>query len=133
MTPAPTTPYAETSGQWIYTNWPGTNISLPTIIEYTFDNKNIPQWTPEFIEALSLKLASYLVPALTTGDPNATQQKIEQLYAQAISHAQTMAGNNEQRPEEPESEFIRARYGDWIYNGVGNGNWVATPAGFMVD
>ena len=121
----------QTTGMWIYTNWPGPNTSLPTIIEYIFDNQNVSQWQPDFMIALSYKLASFLVMTLTTGDPQKYKADIENGYMGAMTKAKAFNLNEEQRPEDPQSEFIRARDGDMLsYTGMA---WVAEPAGFSVQ
>lgn len=131
-TPAPTAPYAQTSGLWIYTNWPGTNASLPTVLEYTFDNQNVAQWPDDFNWAFSLKLAELIVSSLTSGDPQQKKGAIAKEYANAISQAGADNLNEEQRPQEPQSEFIRGREGFGGY-GFPGGSWIAEPAGFVVQ
>lgn len=125
-------PYIQTTGQWIYTNWPGVNGNLmPTIIEYVFDNQNVAQWTPNFIIALSYKLAELIVPAVTSGDTFGKKKEIQANYITARNSASNDNANEEQRPEEPQSEFIRARDGEsYGYPGM---NWVAEPTGFVVQ
>lgn len=130
--PAPTTEYSQTSGLWVYTNWPGVNVNIPTIIEYTFDNTNVAQWPDDFNTALSLKLAEYIVTTLTTGNPGQQKQLIQNDYREAISAAAADNLNEEQRPPDPESEFIRARYGMGDGWGMPGMAWVAEPAGFVV-
>jgi hypothetical protein len=129
--PPPTAAYPQSSGLWIYTNWPGQNNAMPTAIEYIFDNQNVGQWSPSFVLALSLKLATYLVQTVTTGDPAALKDKINMEYKETMAQAQADLLNEEQRPEEPQSEFIRARDGDVFgYSGM---NWVAQQAGFSIE
>lgn len=130
--PAPTTPYAQTTGLWIYTNWPGANVGIPTVIEYTFDNENVSQWPDDFNWALSLQLASLIVTTLTSGDPNNKKQAISADYTEAINVASLDNLNEEQRPQEPQAEFIRARDGDMGY-GMPGMSWFAEPAGFSIQ
>ena len=120
------------SGLWIYTNWPGANASagLPTIMEYIFDNTNVAQWTDDFVAAYGLKLATLIAPAVTSGDPYGMKDKVEAGYQAAISKARAQNLNEEQRPQDPQSEFIRAREGDAY--GIPGSTWVAEPAGFTV-
>jgi hypothetical protein len=104
---------------------------MPTVIEYIFDNKNIAQWPPDFIIAMSYKLASFLVMTLTSGDLQKYATDIDARYKAAIDTAKAFNLNEEQRPEEPQSEFIRARDGDMFgYTGM---TWIAEPAGFQVQ
>lgn len=128
----PPTSYTSTTGLWLFTNWPGSNIGIPTVIEYVFDNQDVSQWTDDFCLALSLKLAELIISTLTTGDPTQKKQAIIQNYADAISNASLENLNEEQRPQEPQAEFIRARYGDAEYGFPGM-SWVAEPAGFVVQ
>lgn len=130
LSPQPSA-YSQTTGLWIYTNWPGVNVSLPTIIEYTFDNQNVSQWPPDFIIALSYRLASLMVMTLTSGDPQKYKQDIMGEYQMRISESKADNLNEEQRPEEPQSEFIRAREGE--ASGIPGMQWVAEPSGFSVQ
>ena len=131
-TPPQATPYPDMTGLWIYTNWPGVNVGLPTVIEYIFDNQNVSQWTDDFNWAFSLKLAELIVTTLTSGDPQNKKSQIMQEYGQAVSEAASNNLNEEQRPQEPQSEFIRARGGDAGYGYPGE-SWVATPGVFTVE
>ena len=131
----PPTSYSQTTGLWIYTNWPGLNFSFASsalAIEYTFDNKNISQWPPDFIMALSYKLAGLIVMTLTSGDPQNYMTKIDANYVQTVMKAKNDNLNEEQRPEEPQSEFIRARGGGWEY-GIPGQQWTADPSGFNIQ
>lgn len=132
LTPTPTTPYVNVTGEWIYTNWPGVNVTLPVIMEYTFDNTNISQWTDGFNMAMSLVLASLIVNVVTTGSPQQQKALIMQDLKGALADAEASNINEEQRPQEPQSEFIRARNGDWDGYGYPGMSWVAEPAGFVV-
>lgn len=122
--------YSQTTGLWIYTDWPGTNTSLPTIIEYVFDNKDVSQWTADFIMAMSYKLAELIVVTLTSGDPMGMQAKILANYQSAVDRAKVKNANEEQRPEDPEAEWIRSRQGEAF--SMPGMNWIAEPSGFTV-
>lgn len=131
-TTPPTQPYAQTTGLWIYTNWPGANVGLPTVIEYTFDNQNVSQWPDDFNWALSKFLATLIIAPLTSDDPQNKKVGLQQDYKDAIQVASMDNLNEEQRPQEPQSEFIRARNGDMGYGYPGM-TWVAEPSGFVVN
>lgn len=122
----------QTNGLWIYTNWPGTNVGLPTIIEYTFDNQDVAQWPDDFNLAFSQMLASLIVTTLTSGNPQQQKQEILQEYAGTINTAAADNINEEQRPQEPQSEFIRGR-GDGDAYGFPGMRWIAEPGGFIVQ
>lgn len=127
-----TTPtYTQTTGLWIYTNWPGSNTTLPVILEYTFDNQDVSQWTPGFIMSFSYALASLIVTTLTSGNPQQQQQAILALYKASLSDAQNSIVSEEQRPQDPQSEFIRARDGESY--GVPGQEWIAEPSGFEIE
>lgn len=131
-TPLPTAPY-NTSGLWIYTNWPGQETQLlPILMEYVFDNTNVSQWPDDFNIALSYKLAEFIVSALTSGDPQNKKVGLQNDFKTAIMEAMNDNVNEDQRPPLPESEFVRSRMGleGWGYPGM---RWVATAAGFEVE
>ena len=113
----------DASGRVIYTNynqsngwWQNLTQSVPTVAptiwaEYTLRGENIDvgAFTPEFCTALAAKLAYYIAPALTSGDPKGLGKAAWNAYLVAMSRA-AGADKSEQRPElPPESEFIRAR------------------------
>lgn len=131
--PPPTQPYASQAGLWIYSNWPGAVVGLPIVIEYTFDNQNVSQWTSPFCKALSLYLASLIVVPLTSGDPQNKKAAILGDYDKAIETASNDNANEEQRPQEPQSEFIRARQGwDSAYGFPGQ-PWSAEPTNVIIQ
>jgi len=133
LTPTPTTAYPQTTGLWIYTNWPGVNGQLlPTIMEYTFDNLNISQWPDNFNWAFSYMLASLIVTTLTSANPQQQLAVITQKMDTVFSDAEAENLNEEQRPEEPQSEFIRGR-GNGYSAGYPGMSWVAEPSGFIVQ
>lgn len=84
--------------------------------EYTVDVSNSNLFKADFTLAFSLRLASYIAPVVTGGDPFKMGQRALQLYVAEITNAQANAANEEQEPQEPQSEFIRERdgYGPWI-------------------
>lgn len=127
--------YAQSTGLWIYTNWPGVNNDLlPTVMEYIFDNQNISQWPDMFVEAMSLMLASLIVTTLTTENPQQQLVVVRQLMDASFSDAEADNLNEEQRPEEPQSEFIRGRGGFALGTSDYPGrSWISEPAGFIVQ
>lgn len=127
----PYTTVQTASGQLIYTNWPGNFANIPVTIEYTWDNINIPQWTPDFVLAMSYYMAYLITPLITSGDPYNLQQKLMGLFDKAILEATDTNANEEQRPEEPQSEFVRGRDGCGIGNGQAE-RWEADGGGFSV-
>ena len=123
---------APAAGYLIFTNWPGNFTNVPVLIEYTWDNTNIPQWQADFILAMSYYMAYLIAPVITRGDPYQMQQKLMALYDKAIVSASNTNADEEQRPEEPQSEFVRAR--DGYGRGTGQGEkWEADGGGYTVD
>lgn len=108
----------DVAGPLLYTNWPGNFSNVPVTIEYTYDNKVIAQWSSDFCLAMSYFMAYLIAPVVTSGDPYQMQQKLLMLFDKAIMKASNTNSNEEQRPEEPQSEFVRARDG----YGAGQGN-----------
>jgi hypothetical protein len=78
-------------------------------IEYTKREDDTSFYPPDFVMALSYRIASYLAPALTGGDPYGLQQKTLQLYQIEISRASSSSFNEQQDEQLPQSEFINAR------------------------
>lgn len=126
----PYTMVDDAAGPLLYTNWPGNFTTIPITIEYTYDNQNIPQWNSQFVLALSYYMAYLVAPVLTRGDPYQMQQKLLGLHDKALKDATDTNSNEEQRPEEPQSEFVRARDGSGC-GGPGQ-KWEAEGGGFSV-
>lgn len=78
-------------------------------LEYTFQETTVSRYPPDFVIALSYRLAAYAAPALTGGDPYRLIQRMEALYAAAVMRARANAQNEEQQEEDPDAEWIRAR------------------------
>lgn len=120
------------SGLLIYSNWPGNFNNVPVTIEYTYDNTDLPRWPSDFVLAMSYYMAYLIAPVITAGDPYQLQQKLLGLFTAASAKATDANANEEQRPEEPQSEFVRARDGYGF--GVGQGEpWTALGGGFEID
>ncbi len=77
--------------------------------EFTIDEGVEDRFTYGFAMALSLKLAVYIAPRLTGGDPFKLSDRCMKLYEIELSNTTANALNEEQREEDPESELIRAR------------------------
>lgn len=78
-------------------------------VEFTFDEEDTDRYPADFIMALSLRLAVYIAPRLTAGDPFKMGDRARALYTQEISKAAANAENEENPDQRPDSEFIRAR------------------------
>lgn len=78
-------------------------------IEYTVRADDPLLYPSDFIIALSFRLAFYIAPRLTAGDPFNLQQRCMQMYDIEISRAARTGINEEQQDVEPESELQRVR------------------------
>jgi hypothetical protein len=79
------------------------------IAEYTIVTEDTSLFPPDFELALSLRLAVYIAPRLTAGDPFKLQSQVMQLYRIEIAKANASAINEGQPDENPDAELIRSR------------------------
>jgi hypothetical protein len=79
--------------------------------KYTKKITDVSLFPSDFTMALSLRLAYYIAPRVTRGDPFKLQEKVINNYFIEISRTKATALNEEQSEKEPESEFIRSRGG----------------------
>ncbi len=77
--------------------------------EYTLRVDDPGRYPPDFVMALSLRLASYIAPRMTAGDPFKLGDRAMRFYEYEISKAKATSANEQQDEEEPDSEFIRER------------------------
>jgi len=91
------------TGKLIYTDLES------AVVEYTFRNEDPTDYPDDFTMALSYRLASYMAPQLTQGDPFALRDFCLKMYALSVSAANAAAFNEEQPDEPPDSEFISSR------------------------
>lgn len=77
--------------------------------EYTVRITDPVFFTEDFVLALSLRIAAYIAPRITGGDPFKMGARAMQMYLVELSVARASALNEEQSEEDPQSEFIRAR------------------------
>jgi hypothetical protein len=78
-------------------------------MEYTVREEAVERFSPDFILALSMRLAVYVAPRLTGGDPFKIGQRAMSLYMAEIGLAQASATGEEQPEQQPDSEFITGR------------------------
>jgi hypothetical protein len=93
----------DSAGRLIFTDWPTAEIT------YTFDEVDPDRYTSDFIMALSFRLAHFIAPRLTGGDPYGLGKRALDLYAYEISVAAANAFNEEQADQEVLPEIIRSR------------------------
>lgn len=126
----PYTLAADDVGLLIYTNWPTSSLITPQC-QYTFKNMNVAMFPPSFVMAFSCALAMWIAPGVTAGDPTNLAAKVKIEYDKAIANAESANLNEEQRPEDPQSEFIRAR--DYSDQGGPGQSWGPLVDGFRVE
>lgn len=78
-------------------------------IEYTCSASTSHRYPPDFLLAFSFRLAVYIAPRLTGGDPFKLGERCMQQYLMEMTVAKSSVINEEQPEEEVQSEFIRAR------------------------
>jgi hypothetical protein len=100
---------SDSAGKLIYTD------EAEAKIEYTRNISDIDLFSPEFKMALSFRLAYYIAPRLTAGDPFKLKQDMLGLYDIELGLAKKKNMNEETMDQQPESEFIRNRNGGSIY------------------
>jgi hypothetical protein len=101
--PVPYRIASDASGQLVYTD------KEEAQAEYTVRNPNPSSWPPDFTLAFSLRLASYIAPSLTEGDPNRLGLRALQLYEAEIGRARAAAANERNLKPPPLPSGIRAR------------------------
>lgn len=77
--------------------------------EYTILREDVERFPSDFNLAFSRRLACYIAPMVTGGDPFKLQDKNLSLYAMEISIARGSAGNEEQMEEMVDAEQLNAR------------------------
>ena len=96
----------DSEGKLIYTDMESAKI------EYTSLITEVSRFPVDFGMALSFRLAAYMAPRLTGGDPFKMGERAFKLYIVELTRAQASAVNEQQDEEAPQSEFIRSRDGD---------------------
>jgi hypothetical protein len=97
----------DSSGAVIYTDMESAVMEVITKV----DNPTI--YPPDFILMLSFRLAMYIAPVLTGGNAfTGITKELYEKYAYHLMLSNQNTFNEEQRDEEPQSEFIRAREGE---------------------
>ena len=91
------------SGRVIYTDQEDAEV------EYTQDITTAEFFSAEFNLALSFRLASYIAPRLTGGDPFKMKEEMLGQYALELGRAKKKSMNEERADQAPDSEFITTR------------------------
>lgn len=93
----------DSTGKLIYTDQQNADI------EYTVNITDPTFFDSQFIIALSFRLASYIAPRITGGDPFKMKQEMISQYLIELSNAKANDLNEGQKDFRPDSEFIRNR------------------------
>lgn len=78
-------------------------------LEYTVTANDPALYPPDFSMAFSFRLAAYIAPRVTGGDPFKMGDRALKLYEIELGMAKSNSVNEEQDEELPNSEFIAAR------------------------
>jgi hypothetical protein len=81
-------------------------------VEYTFREEDPQRYPADFQLAMSFRLAAYVAPRLTGGDPFKLGERAAKFYQYEIGGAQASAGNELVPDSLPDAEIIRTRDGD---------------------
>ena len=79
-------------------------------VEYIKSETTEDLWDAQLALVMSLKLAIYIAPRVTAGDPFKLANRCAELYKMELASCIENAFNEEQMEEDPEAESIRARY-----------------------
>ena len=93
----------DNSGLLIYTDMADASL------EYTYDVKQESLFPSDLSIAFSFRLAAYVSPRITAGDPFSTKQEMLGQYQFELSRAIANDNENGALDKLPESEFIKAR------------------------
>jgi len=81
------------------------------VLEYTSTlAQNPARWHADFQMALSFRLASYIAPRVTSGDPFKIGQTAIRFWNASNAKAQANAGNEVQADQDPDGELVLSRY-----------------------
>lgn len=79
------------------------------IVEYTVRVTDTSRYTPDFVQVLALKLAAYIAPSLTGGDPTKLRERNLALYAQQLRIARWNDAQGQQADVQADSGLVTAR------------------------
>lgn len=93
----------DSSGLLIFTDAPS------AVAEYTIQEETVTRFPDDFVMALSFRLAAYIAPRVTGGDPFKLGARALELFQFELNKAECTAVGEEQDEQHPDSEFIRTR------------------------
>jgi hypothetical protein len=79
------------------------------IVEYTVSITDVSRFTPDFVQVLALKLAAYIAPSLTGGDPTKLRERNLALYQAQLRIARWNDAQGSQADVQADSGFVTAR------------------------
>lgn len=91
------------SGLVVYTD------AEDAVLEYTVKAEDPTIYPADFKMAMAFRLAVYIAPKVTGGDPFKVGERCFAMYNMEITRAKASVINEEQAEEEVDSQFIRAR------------------------
>ena len=94
---------SDTSCKLIFTD------QVDACLKYTKNITDVAIYTQDYINMLSLLLASYIAPRVTAGDPFKLGERAFKFYINSKTKAESTSLNEQQDDENVDSEFIRAR------------------------
>lgn len=94
---------ADSAGSLIYADWPY------AMAEYTMQITDVTRYSAQFVQAVALKLALYIAPSVTGGDPFKLGQRAAAMYQNILDQAQANALNEQFPDVAPDDDFIQAR------------------------
>lgn len=78
-------------------------------IECILKPKDVGSLPADFVLGLSFRLAAYIAPAVTKGDPFKLGPRAMQMYSIEIKNAAVNSRNQNQPDQEPQSDHVRSR------------------------
>lgn len=94
---------SDSGGLLVLTNQPSAKGEITRLID------NPAFYPADFVAALACRLAYYIAPRVTGGDPFGNQAKARQAYDFEIANARRNARSEEKDPKLPESELVTVR------------------------
>lgn len=93
------------TGKLIYTDRDSAEMEYTSVL-----GRDPGRWDADFLTAASFRLAAYVAPAITAGDPYKLGDRSFQLWRMSNGLAQANAANEEQAEDIPLGELQLARY-----------------------
>lgn len=95
--------HGDSSGGLLLTNWD------EVVLQYTWRNENWEHFPIDMVRAIAAKLAFYIAPRLTEGDPFQLQNRALEIYRMTLGDAAANSGNEVNAYNSADTETIAAR------------------------